>query len=254
MAVFTLFSNSLKKFKLRNNVSCANITNNFRLLGYVSKEYNENNDPATHFFDKKVQQLLFDLTRIDLKKIFHKRKIGKLKDPTYEFLTDHQLNEHLHEIRIKAIGLLQFPPAVVVRKPKVKVFSRDFALKGYGTSKFVFTDITFGLKDNERLIVTRDLDGTLQEVDWTSRDRINQVFFPRKYRQLKVPHLFKENYFEELLNRREYVFILDLACQQFEPADPEYQRVSSITYQHINNNNEFEKIRGTRHFGSMTFF
>ncbi|XP_044751152.1 28S ribosomal protein S22, mitochondrial [Coccinella septempunctata] len=227
---------------------------NYRFLSYVSKEYNETNDPRPHFFKSDVQNLLLKLTRSDLQKIFHKRGVGTLEDPKFEFLTDAQLKEQLDKMQKKAIQLLQFPPAVAVRKPLDRVLSSDPALIGYETSKIVFTDITFGLKNNERLIVVRDPNGQLHEADWNVRDRMNQVYFPQTHRQLKIPHLFIGEHFEDILNRKEYIFILDLACQQFEPDDKEYQRVTSITYQHIYDNNEFEKLRSTRHFGSMTFF
>ncbi|KAK9879553.1 hypothetical protein WA026_006621 [Henosepilachna vigintioctopunctata] len=233
---------------------CRKHSQQIRLLSYVSKEYDEKNSPAPHFFNEKIQNLLLSLTRTDLQKVFQKRTVGSLEDPRFEFLTDKQLKEKLDEIRKVALKHLQFPPAVPVRTPKDKVFSRDPALKGYDTSKFVFTDISFGIKDNDRIIAVRDTDGTLQEADWKTRDRMNQVYFPKTHRQLKVPHLFNDSYFEDVLNNREYVFILDLACQQFEPDDPEYQRIASITYQHINDNNAFDKLRSTRHFGSMTFF
>lgn len=180
--------------------------------------------------------------------------MGTLENARFEFLTDEQLKQEMEKMHKKAADLLQFPPAVAVRKPVDKILSSDPALIGYETSKLVFTDITFGLKDIDRLIVVRDPDGTLREADWNVRDRMNQVYFPRAHKQLKVPHLFNGNYFEELLDRKEYMFILDLACQQFEPDDPDYQRVVSITYQYINDNNEFEIIRSTRHFGSFTFF
>lgn len=57
-----------------------------------------------------------------------------------------------------------------------------------------------------------------------------------------------------MLNRQEYNFILDAACAQFEPDDPKYHQVVSITYQHVNDNNGFNLLRSTRHFGTLTFF
>ncbi|XP_045470762.1 28S ribosomal protein S22, mitochondrial [Harmonia axyridis] len=244
----------IKLFGITNLTQQNSNLKNYRFLSYITKEYKETNDPRPYFFNNDVQNILLKLTRSELQKIFRKKGMGPLEDATFKFLTDEQLQQELDKMRKKSVELLQFPPAVAVRKPLDRVFSSDPALIGYETSKVVFTDITFGLKDNQRLIVIREPDGVLREAAWNDRDRINQVYFPRAHRQLKAPPLFNGNYFEDILNRKEYLFILDLACQQFEPDDSEYQRVVSITYQHIYDNNEFEKLRSTRHFGSLTFF
>lgn len=71
---------------------------------------------------------------------------------------------------------------------------------------------------------------------------------------LQVPRMFQDDYLESLLTREEYEFVLDRACIQFEPYSPAYQRVTSITYQHINDHNNFDSLRSTRHFGPFVFF
>ncbi|KAJ8929314.1 hypothetical protein NQ314_018022 [Rhamnusium bicolor] len=192
-------------------------------------------DPAPYFFDKKVQSLLKILTRVNLAKVFRPKKLGdkKLQDPEYKFMTDEQLQEAMKKAEQKADEMLQIPPVVSVRNPLTRVFSKDPELQGLETSRMVFTDITFGIKDADRLIVVREPDGTLQEAEWDLRNRINQVYFPKVARYLKPPRMFEDS---------------------FEPNDPEYQRVVSITYQHVNDNDGFELLRSTRHFGALTFF
>lgn len=66
--------------------------------------------------------------------------------------------------------------------------------------------------------------------------------------------MFQDQYLKDLLQRKEYEFILDRACAQFEPDDPEYHKVASLTYQHINESNDFEILRSTRHFGPLSFY
>lgn len=190
-----------------------------------------------------------------MQKVFKKRKLGeKLEDPVYKFMTDEELQAAIKEAQNKANHLLQIPPVVPAKLPYSKILSKDPALQGLETSKLVFVDITFGTKDHDRLITVRDLDGTLKEADMKTRHRITQIYFPKPGRNIKPQRLFEDEHFENLLNRKEYEFILDLACMQFEPYDPEYQRIVSITYQHLNDNNGFEKLRSTRHFGSLSFF
>lgn len=61
------------------------------------------------------------------------------------------------------------------------------------------------------------------------------------------------SFFQSLLDRKEYEFILDRACVQFEPNDPEYQRVTREVYERINLEKHFDVLRSTRHFGPMVF-
>lgn len=81
-----------------------------------------------------------------------------------------------------------------------------------------------------------------------------QIYFPQPGRESKKPLMFNDEYLKSLLERKEYEFILDRACVQFEPDDPEYQKITSVTYQHLNKQNDFEILRSTRHFGPLTFF
>lgn len=195
------------------------------------------------------------LTRVNLQIVFKKRKLGeKLEDPVYKFMTDEELQNSVKEAHKKADELLQIPPIVPAQDLLTKVISNDPALQGLETSKFVFADITFGIKDFDRLITVRDVDGTLKEADSETRRRITEIYFPKPGRHIKPARVFSDPYFESVLNRQEYEFLLDLACLQFEPYDHEYHRIVSITYQHINDNNGFGKLRSTRHFGALCFF
>lgn len=213
-------------------------------------------DPGPIFIKTEVQSLLRTLTRVDLAKVYRKRKLGgkALEQPVYKFMTDEQLREAFEEARRKVDEIIQIPPVVKVRKPKDRVLSRDPALQGLDTANYVFTDISYGVPDSERIILIRDTEGTLKEADWEIRDRMNQMYFPVSSRLVKIPKMFNDDKLEDLLKRGEYNFILDRACLQFEPNDALYQKVCSITYQHINDNSKFDDIRSTRHFGSFAFF
>lgn len=213
-------------------------------------------DPAPTFFNENTQNSLKILTRIDLSKIYRKRKTGakSLEQPVYKFMTDEQLQEAINEAKNKIDELIQMPPVVAIRQPIQRVLSRDPALQGLETSRFVFTDITFGLKNSERLIITREIDGTLKEADWETRDRMNQIYFPLNGKKLRTPLMFEDSYIEKLLNKKEYEFILNRACIQFEPNSSEYQKITSVTYQCIDKNNDFNLLRSTRHFGPFAFF
>ncbi|KAJ8965845.1 hypothetical protein NQ317_000472 [Molorchus minor] len=161
-------------------------------------------------------------------------------------MTNEELQKEMEKARRKIDSMLQMPPVINVRKPINQIFSKDPALQGLETSRMVFTDITFGLYENQMALYGKQ--------NAKLKRRINQLYFPKTGRSIVPPRLFEDSYLESLLNRQEYEFILDSACMQFEPDDPDYQRVVSIVYQHINDNNNFEILRSTRHFGVLTFF
>ncbi|KAH0817868.1 hypothetical protein MTP99_010405 [Tenebrio molitor] len=258
MAVLRHFSKKL----LLNNVKLdvgAQINNNIwtclRMLSYSAIPYDGNPDPRPVFIKKEVQSLLKTLTRVDLAKVYAKRKLGeKLEQPVYKFMTDEELQQAFDEVKKKVDEIIQMPPVVPVRKPIDRVLSRDPGLQGFDTSPFVFTDITYGIRDSERIILVRDTDGNLKEADWDLRNRMNQIYFPMPGRSVKMPRMFQDHFLEDLLKRQEYNFILDRACLQFEPNDPVYQKVVSVTYQHVSDNNKFDDLRSTRHFGTLAFF
>ena len=52
-----------------------------------------------------------------------------------------------------------------IQKP---AFSKDFVLCTFSS-----------YLDRERLIVVRDIDGTLRTATWEEHDRMNQIYYPR---------------------------------------------------------------------------
>lgn len=145
-------------------------------------------DPAPLYFDPDVQSLLKKLTRIDLARVYCRRKLGgkKLTLPTYKFVTNEELQDLVDDANRRVNEVLQMPPVLRLRAPTDRVLSHDPALQGLETAKHVFTDVTFGASDRRRVIVVRDADGTLREADWDERHRMNEMFFPRGGRKIKV--------------------------------------------------------------------
>merc|ERR1711988_159069 len=70
----------------------------------------------------------------------------------------------------------------------------------------------------------------------------------------QMPSMFQPQQMEEVLGLQKYEYLLDRACVQFEPNNPEYHRVTQRTYEHINSTGLYESLRSTRHFGGMTFY
>lgn len=210
-------------------------------------------DPGPTFIRKDVQKLLRSMTRLELDKIFRKRAVRN-NTVEYRFMTDEQLRQEVKKSIGRAESLLQMPPIVAVTKDNPQVISRNPALTGFCDTKMIFTDISFGLQNNKRVIVERLTDGTLQEASYATRKRLNQIYFPLKGRKVRTPAMFESSQLNKILDAGEYEFILNRACVQYEPFEQEYHDIVEKVYQHINEKNAFDTLRSTRHFGPMSFF
>ncbi|XP_032513937.2 small ribosomal subunit protein mS22 isoform X1 [Danaus plexippus] len=228
-----------------------------RKLSIVPSIYDGEN-PAPKFFSSGVQIILKRLTRPNFEKVFRKRtnsNISVLRTPVYKFLTDEELKIEQSNAYKSAERLLQMPPVVKVQEPVDDILSKDPALVGYDSSTYLFTDITYGVANEHRLIIQREPDGTLRSCDHDVRKKLNQIYFPMQGRKLRDPLVFSDpEKFNSLLDRQKYEYILDRACVQYEPDDPQYQKLTSITYQHVDMNNQYNLIRSTRHFGPLAFY
>ncbi|PSN41940.1 hypothetical protein C0J52_06423 [Blattella germanica] len=211
-------------------------------------------DPAPLFFNPDVQQLLKKLTRLDLTKVYRTRHSGKnLKPPQYKFLTTEELDELMKDAEIQAEKKLQMPPVVKQRIENDENLSCDYELQGLTNDKIVFTDITYGISDKERVIVVRDPNGVLRKANSEERHRMNETYFPLPGRKIRIPHMFEKQYLQRLLDHTKYEFVLDRACLQFEPDDPMYQNVTTTVYETVDTNQHYNKLRSTRHFGPFAF-
>ena len=146
------------------------------------------------------------------------------------------------------------PPIVKIKEDVHQVVSKDPALKNFSDSTFVFTDISFGLKDSERTIVTRDMDGVLERAPYSTRKRMNQIYFPLLGRKFRAPRMFEGENLKRVLDEHQYEFVMDRLCLQFEPYEKDFHEISSQLYQHLNEHKRFDDLRSTRHFGPLAFF
>lgn len=191
-------------------------------------------------------------------------------------MTTEQIQEEVKKSIEIAKNLLQMPPIVKVslihfscgfrsyaqvhlyyaqiQQEYTKIISKDPGIDKFSPSKYVFTDITYGIDDAERMIVVRQIDGTLEYVDAATRKRINQIYFPQQGRKIRMPRMFEPDNLKNCLDRHAYEFVLDRMCVQFEPYEQEFHAISSQVFQHINDTKQFDILRSTRHFGPMCFF
>jgi small subunit ribosomal protein S22 len=169
-------------------------------------------------------------------------------------MTAKQLEEEVRSKYKHAESLLQMPPVVKVMEEKKKIISTDPAISNFSENSFVFTDVTFGLKNSDRSVVIRHPDGVLENAPYSVRKRVYQIYFPMVGRKFRVPKMFEPENLQKLMESAEYEFLLNKLCLQYEPYEQQFHEITAQIYQHVNEHQQFETLRSTRHFGPMAFF
>ena len=120
------------------------------------------------FFNPQVQETLTALTGCKHEKIFRlQKKARRTEKPRYQFMTDEQLKKAQQFVDDNAKALLQMPPVMSERSNEVfKSIEEDPELVGFDAAKYVFTDISPGFHNRERIIVTRHPNGSLRQATW----------------------------------------------------------------------------------------
>lgn len=108
--------------------------------------------------------------------------------------------------------------------------------------------------EQERLIVVREADGTLREATRDERHRTTQIFYPVEERQIEMPAMFNQENLKQTMSRGSYKLLLDNACLHLEPDDQRYIDLCHQIYDHINENNHFDSLWSTRHYGGLVFY
>ncbi|KAH8407005.1 hypothetical protein KR222_003742 [Zaprionus bogoriensis] len=221
-------------------------------LKSASLQYDK--DPQPLFTDAETQRLLQSMTQLQLDKVFRKRTVADNSTET-KFMTTAQLEQEYVQTIEKARTLLQMPPVVKVKQDTERIISKDPALKDFATTKYVFTDITYGLRASERKVVVREVDGTLVYASLDTTKRMNQLYFPLNGRKFYTPHMFAdEQLLQNCLDEHKYEFVLDRLCVQYEPYEAEFHHIAAKVFAHLNDSKQFDLLRSTRHFGPMAFF
>jgi len=206
------------------------------------------------FFQPPVQALLAGLAGSHYEKVFKRRRLGVASQrPIYQFMTGEELAEAQQDMRARARAKLVSPPCMEERGSKSRRLEVDTQLQGFSVSKFVFTDISYGVSDRERVVVVREPDGSLRTAEWEEQDRVTGVYFPREGRKHYEPQMFEPAQLAGLLGPDKYEYILDRNCLQFEPDHPTYLRTLGLVHAHIVEHGHFDTLHSTRHYGPLVF-
>ena len=117
--------------------------------------------------------------------------------------------------------------------------------------------------------MVREPKGILRRANREERYRMNQIYFPQEDRFGHMPHMFQDEnlavkfpiqmhmndllYPQAILERGDYLFILEEACIHFEPDDPQFISITHQTYNHINEKRAYSCLLSTRHYGPFVF-
>lgn len=170
-------------------------------------------------------------------------------------MTTEELQKEYQNVVKQSKELLQMPPVVKIREESSRFISKDPALTAFSDTKYVITDITYGLKYSQRKVVVRNTDGTLEYASDDIAKRMKQTYIPTPSRGIREPRLFREEgLFQESLDQGNYKFLLDRLCIQYEPYEKEYHELTSRVYSEVDEKKAFDSLRSTRHFGPLVFF
>ncbi|KRZ38612.1 Alpha-1,2-mannosyltransferase ALG9 [Trichinella pseudospiralis] len=206
------------------------------------------------FTAPEVQSLLKKLTDVVPEKLFSHRQISALQRPVVKLMTENQLNQAYNFFDEKSRKLLSMPPMLTPASEAVAVLAKDADISCHDTSKFVFIDIESGLKERERTVAVREPNGELRTASKSEKDRMIRAYYPKKYRCVKLPKVFQTPYIEEALSRNQHLFVLEWACVQFEPDDPNFVRVCKVVYDDLNSRELWWDLQSTRFYGPMVFY
>ena len=105
-----------------------------------------------------------------------------------------------------------------------------------------------------RAVVVRQPDGTLRNATWDEKMRMCQTFIPRPGREAFTPRMFHPEFLSHALQNVSASYLLDSACTQFEPDDPDYIRVVTAVYNDVDRKGTYEELHSNRLFGGLVFY
>ncbi|OAF67233.1 hypothetical protein A3Q56_05036 [Intoshia linei] len=133
---------------------------------------------------------------------------------------------------------------------KDKIIKKD-EIQGFSKFCHVFVDTSLDKQWLDRMIVIRETDGNLRESMNYERRRILNRILPQHYeRRPYIPKMFTFN-FKNMLDTKEYNYLLDNLLLQFECNDPIYVDIIERVYTSVNETFSFDLLHSTRHFGGL---
>uniref|UniRef100_A0A915MDC0 Mannosyltransferase n=1 Tax=Meloidogyne javanica TaxID=6303 RepID=A0A915MDC0_MELJA len=217
------------------------------------------------FVDENVQKLLKSLCGFDLNRLYSWRLINSPSRRHYALMTDNMYKEFLFKMASKAQYFLQFVPLKEPRPNKAETLSVDSDIAGHDPSKIIFVDISHDSTERDRAIVVREPNGRLRTALPEEHFRMNRIFFDKPDRPVREPPLFHlhpdsdgkivcGDILLQTLARDEHEFVLDWACNFYEPDDHKFVELCKCIFENTIKKQKLSVLHSTRHFGTLAFY
>ncbi|KAH3821757.1 28S ribosomal protein S22, mitochondrial-like [Dreissena polymorpha] len=244
----------LTKLNGHSSLTCDRL---IRRLSSSDKVLKERPDLLHLFLKPKVTAILKKLTGKNSQKTMEPMIARRAVTSKYKMLTDEELKQEMERARQVEKTRLQMPPYMNARRWNNRPLSCDPDIAPVLTSKYIFVDISEASKripvNHARTVLCRHKNGVLQHADVETHDRIVRTYLPVPGQEVLTPPLFEEDRLKELLTPVWYTYLLEYACTQLEPDNPEFLRVTHTIYEHIAKEGHFHHLEATRFFGPMAF-
>ncbi|KII61731.1 28S ribosomal protein S22, mitochondrial [Thelohanellus kitauei] len=164
-----------------------------------------------------------------------------------------QLNAEIDEMLDR---FLETIPMYTRRKPNLNVIiQKSPELKGYDSSRYVFTDVSPSKTSKDRTILVRHQDGSLKLAPWDVRERINIVYFGSDSDMYPPPKFISsEKLLKEALKLDKHLYILNYALSTCSPDSPNYIKVLEVIFRDIIFKKKYSLIEMTPFFGPFIYF
>lgn len=207
------------------------------------------------FTRSDIQRLLKKLTGLDLEgKVFNSRKMSRPQRSHFALMTDEAYQKTVRSMRDVGVNFLQFVPVLEPRRNAPLILAKDQEIDCFDDSKYIFTDLSFGLGAQIRSVVVRETDGTLRTATPEERDRMSRVYKGHPHRPIYEPPLFKDPYLQMALERDDHEYVLDWACHYYLPNDPVFIKLCHTIFDRTVEAGKFSNLYSTRHFGPFVFY
>uniref|UniRef100_A0A0N5BLG6 DUF3822 family protein n=1 Tax=Strongyloides papillosus TaxID=174720 RepID=A0A0N5BLG6_STREA len=172
----------------------------------------------------------------------------------FALMTDEAYYDTLKKMEDIGRQFLKFVPMKEPRSTEVNVLEKDPGIANFDTSKFIFTDITHDVTDNDHTAVVREPDGTLRTATPSEYYRMNRLYYEKPNCPVYEPAVFSGKDLEYTLDTMKHEFVLDWACWFYEPDDPKFVALSKKIFEEMLRNNKFDILYSTRHYGHFLFY
>jgi len=189
------------------------------------------------------------------KDIKHKMQFAEL-----DVLSKGDIDRHNAELTKKGVNSIsKFPPYIKEPRKEIDVvIQEDLDLISHDDDGADIVLLDIGRQHNNftRPMVKREnTTGILREANWEERDRINNIYWPRKHEEEEIPGILEEPHLSINFDRHKHEDVLDLLYTHLVQIDaPEHLEMLHRVYEDIGQRKGFDVLSSTKYYGGMVWY